>query len=202
MGQRANPQWQQHRQDRLTASNFGAVLSRRSSAPCPSLLKRILGGQNLDAVLSVNWGVMNEAEGVKAFKKAYGVEVLDCELFLSKSGILGASPDGLVEPSALIEIKCPYSQRNSTIAEAVKAPAFCRCVEGQGYALKQTHAYWHQVQGQLHITCRDVCYCVVWTTKEAIIISISKDPAWTQHLDVLEEFYRQHVLPVLVSRED
>ncbi|CAL8391534.1 unnamed protein product [Arctogadus glacialis] len=124
MGQRANPQWQQHRQGRLTASNFGAVLSRRSSAPCPSLLKRILGGQNLDGVLSVNWGVMNEAEGVKAFKKAYQVEVLDCGLFLSKS---------------------------------------------------------------------------VWTTKEAIIIPIPKDPAWTQHLDVLEEFYRQPVLPVLVD---
>ncbi|CAL8265039.1 unnamed protein product [Gadus morhua 'NCC'] len=41
----------------------------------------------------------------------------------------------------------------------------------------------------------------MWTTKEAIIISISKDPAWTQHLDVLEEFYRQHVLPVLAWRQ-
>ncbi|CAL8310626.1 unnamed protein product, partial [Gadus morhua 'NCC'] len=38
---------------------------------------------------------------------------------------------------------------------------------------------------------------LVWTTKEAIIIPIPKDSAWTQHLDVPEEFYRQHVLPVL-----
>lgn len=201
--QRANPQWQQHRQGRLTASNFGAVLSRRSSAPCPSLMKRLLGGQYLDGVLAINWGVMNEPEEVKAFKMAHQVEVLDSGLFVSRSGILGASPDGLVGPSALLEVKCPYSQRNNTITEAVtEVPSFCLCVEGQGYALKKTHPYWHQVQGQLYLAGRDVCYFVVWTTKEAVIIPIAKDPAWGQHLLMLEDFYRQHVLPVLVSRED
>ena len=73
---------------------------------------------------------MNEKEGVKAFQQACQVELLDCGLFLSKSGILGASPDGLVGISALLEVKCPYSQRNSTIAEAVESPSFCICVEG------------------------------------------------------------------------
>ncbi|CAL8255551.1 unnamed protein product [Boreogadus saida] len=96
----------------------------------------------------------------------------------------------------------PYSQRNSTIAEAVEVPSFCLFVEEQGYALEKTHAYWHQVQGQLHLTDRDLSYFVVWTTKEALVIPIPKDPAWGQHLVVLEEFYRQHILPVLISRED
>ncbi|KAG5277758.1 hypothetical protein AALO_G00091050 [Alosa alosa] len=45
VGQRNNPEWQRHRQGRLTASNFGAVLSRRSASPVPSLLKRLLEGQ-------------------------------------------------------------------------------------------------------------------------------------------------------------
>ena len=162
-----------------------AVLSRRSASTCPSLMKRLLGGQNLDGVLSVNWGVMNEQEGVKAFQQACQVKVLDCGLSVSKSGILGASPDGFVGPSAPLEVKCPYCQRNSTIAEAVEVPSFC---------------LW--VQGQLHLTDRDLCYFVVWTPKEALVIPIPKDPAWGQHLVVLEEFYRRHILPVLVSRED
>jgi hypothetical protein len=165
-------------------------------------MKRLLGGQNLDGVLSVNWGVMNEQEGGKAFQQACQVEVLDCGLSVSKSGILGASPDDFVGPSALLEVKCPYSQRNSTIAEAVEVPSFCMFVEGQGYALKKTHAYWHQVEGQLHLTDRDLSYFVVWTTKEALVIPIPKDPAWGPILVVLEEFYRQHILPVLISRED
>ena len=62
-----------------------AVLSRRSASTCPSLMKRLLGGQNLDGVLSVNWGVMNEQEGVKAFQQACQVKVLDCGLSVSKS---------------------------------------------------------------------------------------------------------------------
>ncbi len=202
VGQGRNPEWQRHRQGRLTASNFGAVLSRRSASPCPSLMKRLIGGQNLDGVLAVNWGVMNEQEGMKAFQQACQVEVLDCGLSVSQSGILGASPDGFVGASALLEVKCPYSQRNSTIAEAVTLPSFCSCAEGEGWSLKKTHEYWHQVQGQLHLTDRDLCYFVVWTTKEAVIIPIPKDPAWEQHLLILEDFYREHMLPVLISRED
>ena len=51
-------------------------------------------------------------------------------------------------------------------------------------------------------TDRDLSYFVVWTTKEALVIPIPKDPAWGQNLVVLEEFYQQHILPVLISRED
>ncbi|XP_034090046.1 uncharacterized protein LOC117558146 [Gymnodraco acuticeps] len=185
--QRTNPQWQLHRQDRLTASNFGAVLrSGLSSTPCASLMKRVLGGYNLDGVMAVNWGVVNEAEGVKAFVQAYRVTVIDAGLFVSESGVLGASPDGLVQPSALLEVKCPHSQRNMTIAEAVQLPSFCLREEGGSYVLKENHPYWHQVQGQLHITDRSICYFVVWTTKEAIVIPINKDPAWHGNRLLLE----------------
>ncbi|KAL7393500.1 hypothetical protein ABVT39_011751 [Epinephelus coioides] len=153
VGLRQNPQWQMHRQGRLTASNFGAVLlSRQSSTPCPSLMKRVLGGYDLGGVLAVNWGIVNEAKGVKAFKQACQLEVLECGLFVSESGILGASPDGLVEPSGLREVKCPHSQRNMTIAEAVQSPSFCLREEGGSYVLTENHPYWHQVQGQLYIT--------------------------------------------------
>lgn len=44
-------------------------------------MKRLLGGQNLGGVLAVNWGVMNEKEGVKAFQQACQVEVLDLDSF-------------------------------------------------------------------------------------------------------------------------
>lgn len=192
-----------HRQGRLTASNFGAVLlSRQSSTPCPSLMKRVLGGYDLGGVLAVSWGIVNEVEGVKAFKQGCQLEVLECGLFVSESGILGASPNGLVERSGLLEVKCPHSQRNMTIAEAVQSPSFCLCLEGGSYVLKENHPYWHQVQGQLYITNCDLYYFVVWTTKEAIIIPIPKDPAWCGNLQVLESLYTQHMLPVLVSREE
>ena len=95
-------------------------------------MKRVLGGYNLDGVMAVNWGVVNEAEGVKAFVEAYQVTVLESGLFVSESGVLGASPDGLVQPSALLEVKCPHSQRNKTITEAVQSPSYLR-EEGGSY---------------------------------------------------------------------
>lgn len=61
--QRRNPQWQRHRQGRLAASNFGAVLSRRPASSCPSLMKRLLEGQHLDGVLAVNWGSLMSTRG-------------------------------------------------------------------------------------------------------------------------------------------
>ena len=83
-GQRTK--WQLHRKGRLTASKFGAVLrSGLSSTPCASLMKRVLGGYNLDGVMAVNWGVVNEAEGVKAFVQAYQETVFESGLFVSES---------------------------------------------------------------------------------------------------------------------
>lgn len=202
MGQRRNPQWQLYRQGRLTASNFGAVLQSRRATPCQSLMKRVLEGYQLDGVLAVNWGIVNEPEGVKAFKLAYQKDVQQCGLYVTPSGVLGASPDGLVEPDALLEVKCPYSHRNGTISEATSSPSFCLREAGGSYELREGHPYWHQVQGQLHITGRSLCYFVVWTTKEAIVIPIPKDPLWSGNVSVLETFYHQHMLPVLASVEE
>ena len=53
---------------------------------------------------------------------------------------LGASPDGLmyvgVGGSALVEVKCPYKHRNSTIANACKDTDACK---NRGLSLKTTH---------------------------------------------------------------
>ena len=45
-------------------------------------------------------------------------------MWLTESGILGASPDGLVGETDIIEVKCPYRWRDSTLAEAVKDNSF------------------------------------------------------------------------------
>ena len=45
-------------------------------------------------------------------------------LWLHLSGMLGASPDGLVGRNALLEVKCPFTQRDSTIEEAVSSANF------------------------------------------------------------------------------
>lgn len=111
IGQRENPSWQLLRKGRLTASNFGVIL--KSKRATPSLMKRLSAEYDLSGVQSINWGVVNEAEGIKAFTKATGLTVTDSGFWLTSSGILGASPDGRVGENAIIEVKFPYTQRNT-----------------------------------------------------------------------------------------
>ena len=52
--------------------------------------------------------------------------------------MLGASPDGLVGRNALVEVKCPFTQRDSTIEEAVSSDNFYIKKNAEGhYELKK-----------------------------------------------------------------
>lgn len=142
-----------------------------------SLLARVLGKQQaLEGVLSVQWGIVNESEAIQAFTTATQMPVQESGLWLSPSGVLGASSDGLVGSSATLEAKCPYDAREKSISEAVQNKGFCVSMEGGVYSLRRDHPYWHQVQGQLHLTARETCYFTVWTTKQ---VSSSPYPEMT-----------------------
>ena len=122
IGQRDNPTWHLVRKGRLTASNFGPVLSRKRVTP--SLIKKVLGQYDLSKVQAINWGIINEEEAKKAFQEKSGLPVQESGIWLQLEGMLGASPDGLIGANGLLEIKCPFSQKDSTIEEAVSAGNF------------------------------------------------------------------------------
>ena len=138
MGQRDNPAWHLARRGRLTSSNFGSIL--HATRVTPSLLKWLLGEYDLSRVKAVQWGVNNEAEAVKAFTNLTGKTIQETGLWLDGSGILGASPDGIVDEDSVLEAKCPFLERNMTIEEAVNAsPNFClKKTERGQYAVKNS----------------------------------------------------------------
>jgi len=43
--------------------------------------------------------------------------VVKTGVWLEELGLLGASPEGLVEDNSVLEAKCPYTQRHLTIEE-------------------------------------------------------------------------------------
>ena len=189
VGQRDNPSWHLARNGRLTASNFGCVL--KAKRVTPSLLKRLLGEYDLSKVKAVQWGVNNEQEALKAFTRLTGKTVQETGLWLDPSGILGASPDGIVDDETVLEAKCPYTERNLTIEEAVAtSKSFCleKAQDGEGFVLKKDHVYWDQVQGEMFFSGRKFCYFVVWTSKDAIVIKIDRDETWDANIPILTEF--------------
>ena len=70
-------------------------------------------------VKRVYWGIINDNEGKKTFHQKTGLCIEECGFWLDLSGMLGASPDGLIGKDALLEIECPFTQKDSTIEEAV-----------------------------------------------------------------------------------
>lgn len=199
VGQRDNPNWHLARRGRLTASNFGSVLHAKRVTP--SLLKRLLGEYDISRVKAVQWGVNNEAEAIKAFTNLTAKTVQETGLWLDGSGILGASPDGIVDEDSVLEVKCPYTERNMTMEEAVNiSPNFClKKTESGQYALKEEHVYWHQVQGEIHFAQRKLCYFVVWTSKDVVVLKIAKDEGWSGNISKLTQFYFEHLFPKVVE---
>ena len=105
IGQGNTPVWHILCRECLTASNFGHVLNAKGITP--SLIKRVLGQYDISRVKAIS----NEEEGIKAFESAMQKKVQSSWLWLTTSGILGASSDGLVDNNAMVEIKCPFTQR-------------------------------------------------------------------------------------------
>lgn len=66
--------------------------------------------------------------------------------------------------------------------------------------LKPDHQYWHQIQGQLHITGLDVCDLVAWTPMDIQIIRICKDATWTTNIARMIEFYFNIFIPKVVTK--
>lgn len=160
-----------------------------------------MGEYDLTKVKAVQWGVNNEAEAVKAFTKLTGKTVQEIWIWLDLCVILGASPDGIVDDESVLEAKCPNTERNITIEEAVNpSPNFCltKCENGL-YALKRDHIYWHQVQREIYFTWKNFCYFVVWTSKDEVVLKIAKEEAWSENVRKLTQFYFENLFPKIVE---
>ena len=57
----------------------------------------------------------NEQEALKAFTVLTGKTVQETGIWLDLSGILVASPDGIVDHEAVLEAKCPYTYKDNIL---------------------------------------------------------------------------------------
>ena len=206
IGQASNPLWTQYRKGRVTASNFGPVLTTidKMRKPSKSLIKTLVEDQDLPGVHSLQWGRTHESVAINAYKLLTGVDVAASGVWLSVSGLLGGSPDGIVDDQKIIEVKCPYSARQTTLASLASSgkPFFLKVVDGNlclNTGDPTGHKYWHQMQGNMYLTDRQECDLIVWTPAETVVSSVKKDPDWSSNIAKLERFCKEHVLPALIN---
>ena len=156
-------EWLKQQSIRLTASNFGKVYFRKQS-PSESMLKSIFTSKDLCNVKSISHRKQKEKVARTTYAKKLQKDVPKFTIFDAGISVypsfpyLGATPDGKVfDPSSaetfsLLEIKCPFSKRNETLEQAVADKDFYITKTAEKFCLKETHAYYVQVQGQLAIT--------------------------------------------------
>ena len=202
--QRLSPLWFDVRRYRITASIFGHVLSRRIDTSPDSLVLRILQPKKFSTP-ATRYGIENEQAALEryiTFQRTNGHP----DITVSPSGFhinsecpyLGASPDGSVydpsntqQPFGFLEIKCPYSSKALTPAEACSVPGFC-CNFDASSGKKENHLYYSQVQGQMAIGERPWCDFVIYTNKGLSV----------QRIAYNEEFWKTKLLPKLTSFYD
>ncbi|CAG9763511.1 unnamed protein product [Ceutorhynchus assimilis] len=173
IGQSANPCWIQERAVRITASNFGKICKMRPQTSRATTVKTLLYG-NFHGNTATRYGNDSEARAIAEFEDKYKVKISQCGLFIDKKNYyLGASPDGLIGDTQLMEVKCPYSICNMNPAEAIKEKklAFAEFVDNE-FHLKRNHNYYYQIQGQLAIADKQMCYFVVWSPHGMVVEEI------------------------------
>ena len=115
------PEWAQARRGRLTASNFGAWLTkndktsqkaRRTAAA--QVLADLAGFPDPPVFVSadIQRGIDWEPQAIQEFSRLTGLAVDPIGFAQSKHGLFGASPDGLIlESGEGLEIKCPRASK-------------------------------------------------------------------------------------------
>ncbi|KAL4125854.1 hypothetical protein QTP88_010094 [Uroleucon formosanum] len=146
---------------------------------------------------AMEYGKFTEVVAKEKFEKLTNLKVVNCGLFIdADTPYLAASP-------AVLEIKCPFSIKDTnelqTAVDNKKIP--CVTIVDGKMKLKKTSSYYYQVQGQLKITKRNVCYFVVYSEKWIEYDIIDYDERfWYSKMDIqLETFYKECLLPELVE---
>jgi len=168
MEQRTN-EWFAARKGRVTGSNVGAILDlNEHRKPADVMRAMVREYHNAEPEFTGNvatrYGTFHEDLALQDFRMDVGMEVDDCGFFPYEDW-LGASPDGLIGNSAVLEIKCPYSKRNAKSERDFKDIS------------EQLH-YFAQMQIEMFCSDRKEAYFYQWSTYAASCVVIDRDDAW------------------------
>ena len=143
----------------------------------------------------VKYGCEHEEDAIRQYETECSQSVVKCGVFLHSSGLLGGSPDGLLDSDGIVEIKCPYQLRDCQETNAFDRLGYLKKGKDLSYELVRTHKYFHQIQGNLFFTNRDFCDLVVWSPHFMIRVRVDKDPSWGDNITLLQNYYIETVYP-------
>lgn len=188
MEQQRTKEWFEKRKGRVTGSNIGAILGINKSKSPENVMREMVRAyhdapKEFEGNILTEYGVENEPCALEAFK------LLNPSLTVEETGFhisdernwIGASPDGLIDSNAVLEIKCPFGKRN----------------RNDFLPLKEQPSYYAQVQFEMYCTKRNFAYFFQWS-KEGYAQEIVKiDMNWiNKAIPKLEKFYERFMIEI------
>lgn len=208
-GQAENKHWHSARKNLLTASNFGRVSRMRTTTSCSATVRSILY-PSASTTSAMVYGRMNEPKAIAGLQEKLaedGIEVTirPCGLFIDRHlEYLAASPDGVIDDTTIVEVKCPPTATNYHPEDALqqRVTAIHKYFDARDRSkMNPSHHYYYQVQGQLHITESTICYFAVWTPLGVKYVKVLRDDDfWSQKMEpYLTRFYQECLIPEIVD---
>ena len=205
--------WFRFRSGRITASKMKRVCRSNPDLPSQSLIKSICYPESVSfSVDATKWGCKHEDTARKEYSEKMAESHENFTIHDSGFVIhpdyphIGATPDAMVSCDCcgcgVVEIKCPYCARDSTIDD-MTAGGVKTCLEKEGeyVFLKKDHEHMYQIQTQISVCNAEFADFVLWTEKDLHIERIEEDPSmWDLMVASSKEFFDKAVLPELVGK--
>ncbi|XP_072047343.1 uncharacterized protein [Amphiura filiformis] len=208
--------WFAQRAGRITASKMKSVCHTDPRKPSQSLVRQIVYPDLYRfSSTATQWGCTHEKTARDKYEEYMTTEEDHTNFYVSDSGLvidtvnphIGASPDGYVHctccGNGCIEIKCPYCAKDCTLEETAENKRnFCLVKNAEDeLKLDKTHAYYYQIQTQIHVTGANYCDFVLWTPNDLHYERIEPDFAfWSRIQAMATQFFKMCLLPELVAR--
>lgn len=151
---------------------------------------------------ALRWGLDNEVNACNEYKRRFETTVTPTGFTLhSDYPYLGASADGMTSGNTVLEIKCPYSGRDKTIAQLVASGyKHLQFNSENKLCMNVASHYYSQVQGEMAIKKVNMCHFIVWTPLDMAVIEVPFDDNYWHNtlLPALRAFYESRILPKLM----
>lgn len=212
--------WHWVRIGRITASVLKNVVHTSNEFPPPKLttLKSICHPylQKFETP-ATSYGRRNEPKARKVLERLWktdhiNTEIMTCGVLLcSDNPFLAASPDAIGSCSCCgtfcVEIKCPFRLSSDShldsqlsIQEIAQKPnSFIKIINDE-VELVQAHAYYYQMQAQIHISGADFGIFMIWSKSESITIKVPKNvDFWDHCVERSRKYFYNIIMPELLG---
>ncbi|CAN1160834.1 hypothetical protein LINPERHAP2_LOCUS23585 [Linum perenne] len=188
--------WQDKRQNKLTASTFAGAIGLWRNRRVTLWLEKLGAKEPFRGNLATWWSNIKEKEAIQKY-----IEITNNEVHFPTFQVyndenrnknnpdwIAASPDGLVESHSVyglpcrgvLEIKCPYFDDNRLARPWRRVPLY----------------YVPQAQGLMEIMDKDWMDFYVWTSRGSNLFRMYRDREYWEIMRLaLSDFWLKHVLP-------